>query len=264
MSKTLNLADQLLAMGRNFQSIGREHDALRILGRLSGLRQLPAEVSEEAQQRLAEMLLRAGRWVRARRHLTALLTQRPDSARYHYLMAGALDGDERSNPRRAAEHYRQSLRLDPKQPKCLGEFGLLALRLGEIEEGLSALRRAVELAPNDPEVVGRLVEGLRQEGMFEEARGAARAGLFRNPRDRRFQKLWNDFQFQQLREEQEAQRHGDDPRHVRQSGPRLLPFVRPEGTPTSTGRPLVRRDASSQPQPPHAPQPGWVPGKKHA
>ena len=35
-----------------------------------------------------------------------LLVQRPDSARYHYMMASALNGDTKSNPQRAAEHYR--------------------------------------------------------------------------------------------------------------------------------------------------------------
>ena len=52
--------------------------------------------------------------------LGALLIQRPDSARYHYLMANALNNDTKADPQRAADHYRKSLRLDPKQPACLG------------------------------------------------------------------------------------------------------------------------------------------------
>src|SRR5438128_12049130 len=66
MSMTLNLADRLLAMGRNFQAIGRDRDALHILGRLSDFRQISADVSEESQHRQAEILLRSGRYVRAR------------------------------------------------------------------------------------------------------------------------------------------------------------------------------------------------------
>src|SRR5438874_10813929 len=135
MSMTLNLADRLLAMGRNFQAIGRDRDALHILGRLSDFRQISADVSEESQHRQAEILLRSGRYVRARRHLTALLVQRPDSARYHYLMANALNNDMKADPQRAADHYRKSLRLDPQQPTCLGEFGLPSLRLGQTEDG---------------------------------------------------------------------------------------------------------------------------------
>lgn len=263
MSMTLNLADRLLAMGRNFQAIGRDRDALQILGRLTGFRQIPADVNEEAQSRQAEILLREGRYVRARRHLTALLVQRPDNARYHYLMANALNNDTKADPQRAAEHYRQSLQLDPKQPLCLGEFGLLALRLGATEEGLSSLRQSVELCPNDPDVVGRLAEGLRQEGEIDEARSLLRAATFRNPRDARFRKLWNDFQFRQLRELQDAARQHVIPPSQRKV-PWLLPFVRPEpGTDAAprAGKKLVRRDAPAPLHPPRAPR---LPDKKHA
>jgi tetratricopeptide (TPR) repeat protein len=264
MSMTLNLADRLLAMGRNLQALGRDRDALHVLGRLSGFRQLPTAVSEEAQLRQAEILLQSGRYVRARRHLTALLVQQPDSARYHYLMAIALNGDVKADPQRAAEHYRQSLQLDPDQPDCLGAFGLLALRLGQTEEGLSHLRKAVELAPSDPEVVGRLAEGLREEGRLDEARSVLRAALFRNPRDARFRTRWDEFQFRQLSDEQyEAQAHLI-PIGTRKA-PWLLPFVRPTEAPEAgKGVKLVRQDGPSALPPPRAPRPGPLPGKKHA
>src|SRR5207249_4409382 len=103
-------------------------------------------------------------------------------------------------------HYRKSLELDPRQPRCLGNYGLLALRMGDGEHGLHLLRRAAELDPNEPEVVGRLAEGLRQEGRIDEARDALRSARFRNPRDPRFVRLWHDFQFRQLREAQEKTR----------------------------------------------------------
>lgn len=266
MSTTLNLADRLLAMGRRFQNLGRDHDALQFLTRLSDFQHLPPDVTEEAKQRLAEILLRNGRCVRARRHLSALLVQRPDSARYHYMMASALNGDTKSNPQRAAEHYRKSLELDANQPKCLGEFGLLLLRLGQPEEGLAHLRQAVEQAPDDHETLGRLIEGLRQQGESEEGRQLLRAALFRHARDGRFRKLWNDFNFHLLRAEQQAARQGDDDAADLQTGPRILPFVRPERTERSepvVGK-IIRHDPASSPQPPHTPQPNRVPGKKHA
>lgn len=266
MGMMLNLADVLLARGRKFQSLGRDHDALQILNRLCSFRQLPPAISEETQARLTEIQLRCGRFTRARRHATALLAQCPDNARYHYLMASALNGDERSDPQRAAEHYRRSLALDPNQTRCLGEFGRLALRLGETEEGLQCLRQAVTLTPDDPEVVGRLVEGLREEGLIDEARDALRAARFRNPRDGRFQKLWNDFHFRLLRTEQEAARLGEAIPVAQGNGPRLLPFVPLKSTATrpSVAGTVVRLDAASATQPPHSPQPSRLPGKKHA
>lgn len=262
MSMTLNLADKLLAMGRHRQELGRDADAVHFLDRLAGFREIPAEISEEALARLAEILLRQGRIIRARRHLTALLTRRPNSAHYHFLLARAYDGDEKSDPRRAAEHYRQSLKLDPKQPRCLGELGLLLLRLGQAEEGLRSLRKAVAWDGADPETVGRLVEGLRQEGETEEARSVLRVALFGHARDSRFRKLWHDFHFDELRQEQEAARKEDGLPASWNGGPRILPFVRPQEA-TADGK-FVRRDPAASPQPPHTPHPSRLPDKKHA
>lgn len=265
MSATLNLADQLLARGRHFQNLGREQEAAQIYNRLTGFKLLSNEVAEEAKSRLAELLLRWGRFTRARRHLTALLAQCPRNARYHYLMAAALNGDERSDPKRAAEQYRKSLALDPEQPRCLGEFGLLALRLGQRDEGLNCLRRAVELAPDNVEAVGHLVEGLRQECLLDEASAVLRAARFRNARDARFTKLWNDFQFRQLREQQKS---AANPAllAIEGNGPRILPFVRPESSSVRirTHGKIVRSDAPAALQPPRIANQDQVPDKKHA
>jgi Tfp pilus assembly protein PilF len=255
MSKTLNLADSLLAMGRKFQDLGRDYDARQVLGKLAAFRELPPQVAEETQVRLAELHLKHRRFRRARRHLTAALAHQPDHARYHYLLAGALNSDERGDLRSAAEHYRRSLELDPQQPRCLGEYGLLVLTLGQTDEGLDALRRARDLAPDNPEFVGNLVEGLRQEGLLDEARTVLRAALFRNPRDERFRKLRNDFEFAQLRRDQETRRHWGPAGPAADDGPVLLPFVRPPSNPAPTpaGRKRVRRDGASPPPAPHLP-----------
>jgi hypothetical protein len=132
---------------------------------------------------------------------------------------------------------------------------LLALRLGQPEEGLDALRRGVELAPDDPETVGNLVEGLRQEGLVDEARAALRAALFRNPRDSRIRKLWSDFEFHQLRQRQEAERHAGRNGWNPEEGPGLLGFLRPGPgePPLKAGRKIVRRDAATPPAVPHLP-----------
>jgi tetratricopeptide (TPR) repeat protein len=266
MSRTLSLADSLLAMGRNFQELGRPHDALDILDRLAGFRSLPAAVAEETQARLAEIRLGRGDFTRARRHLTAALTHQPDNARYHYLMASALAGDEKKgDPHRAADHYRRSLRIDPEQPACLCEFGLLALRLGQTDEGLACLRMAVELAPDDPEPLARLVEGLCREDGADEARRVLRAALFRNPRHAGFRKLWTDFQFTQLYHEQTARRAERSAEPGATDGPTLLPFVRPApGTVWARSRgQRVRRDGPSASEP-HLPGGARRPGQRHA
>lgn len=264
MSMTLNLTDRLLAMGRNYQSLGRDRDALQTFERLSGLHDLPVNVAEESKLRQVEILMNAGRHVRARRLLTALLIQRPNNARYQYLMAAALNGDEKCDPHRAAEHYRQSMQLDPDQPRCLGEYGMLALRLGLSDEGLSCLRRSVELAPNDPETVSRLAEGLREEEQISEARSVLRAAMFRNPRDARFRKLWNDFQFSQLAETQRVQQTANPTNVGSRRAPWLLPFVRPNESAAQTDGKTIRRDDASPLPAPRKPYPTRLPDKKHA
>jgi tetratricopeptide (TPR) repeat protein len=253
MSMKLNLVDRLLAQGRHLQRLGRTYDARQVLSRLSRLGELPAAAAEETQARLAELHLKDNACDQARRHLTAALAHRPDSAQYHYLLANALDNDIPGDSEQAATHYRKSLEFDPEQPRCLGELGLLALRLGRVDEGLGALRRAVELAPNDPEAVGTLVEGLRREGLVEEARRVLRAALFRNPRDGRFRRLCQDFEFHQLRQRQETARRTDNAEENADDGPVLLRFERPADAP-EPGRKVVRRDGAAPPTAPYFPR----------
>lgn len=264
MSKTLNLVDCLLARGRNLQQLGREQDALIVFERLAGFRRLPPQVAEETQVRLAEILLERGEYQAARRHLTAALAQKPTSARYHFLMGQAIEADEKGNDRRALDHYRLSLQLDDDQPERLAQAGMFALMMGKVVEGLKWLRRAVELAPDDPEAVARLAEGLQQIGRPEEARLTLRAALFRNPRDGRFRKLWNDFHFCELRDEQESKRQADYDADLDKEKPVLLPFLRPVSEPSQTGSKRVRRDPAGPLPTPHLPRRGRLNYPRHA
>jgi tetratricopeptide (TPR) repeat protein len=256
MSTTLNLVDHLLSRGRHLQEIGREQDALSLLERLAGFRQLPPKVAEETQVRLSELLLDRGEFESARRHLTAALLHRPFSARYHFLMASALEADDKGDDRRALEHYRLSLEIEGDQPECLGEAGLLALRLGKVAQGLRWLRRAVELAPDKPEVVARLVDALSEIGRTNEARLTLRAAMFRNHRDSRFRKLWTDFHFHELREEQETLRQTRWEINSDEEKPVFLPFLRPVSPPppAAASSKRVRRDSASPLPSPHSPR----------
>lgn len=264
MSRTLNLVDCLLTRGRHFQQLGRVQDALNTFERLAGFRNLPRKVVEETQVRLAEILFDQGEFQSARRHLSAALVQQPSSARYHFLMASALEADENGDDRRALEHYRMSLELDGDEPECLGEAGMLALKLGKVVLGLKWLRRAVELAPDDPEAVARLVEGLQEIGRPEQARLTLRAALFRNSRDGRFRKLWSDFHFHELREEQEIIRESRWETTAGNDKPVLLPFLRPISAPAKMSGKRIRRDPASPLPSPHIPRRGRLPDHKHA
>jgi tetratricopeptide (TPR) repeat protein len=262
----LNLAETLLARGRHYQDLGRSQDALRIFNQLSGFRMLPPEVAEETQFRLAELYLLRGKFRKARRLLTAALTNEPGNAMAHSLMALSFAEDPRGDKQLAAEHYRRSLRLDPSQPDILAEFGLFALRLGQTDEGLRCLRQASELAPDDPDIVQMVVEGLQEADRAEEARLFLQAALFRNSRDTRFRKLWDDFRFHHLRLEQERSRR--QARAVQEvDEPALLPFIprspdRP--APQRVKRKIIRHDGPSQPSGPHSPRVSELPDRHHA
>jgi tetratricopeptide (TPR) repeat protein len=261
MSTTLNLVDRLLKRGRSLQEMGRSQDALHTFERLAHFQEIPSEVAEETQVRLAELQLQRRQFKLARRHLTAVLRHYPDNGDAHYLLATALETDDKGDPRRALAHYRRCLEVDGEQPDCLCACGMLALRLGRRDEGLAHLRRAVELLPDDPETFGQVVTGLCLANEADEARRLLLAARFRNPHDARFVQLWNDFQFQRLRKEQESaanrrKAEGDA------AGPVVLPFTRPEGP--RLGRKKVRQDAPAPLPAPHVPRRARLSGQRHA
>jgi tetratricopeptide (TPR) repeat protein len=266
MSKTLNLVDRLLARGRALHNLGCSRAAMHVLTCLSTLGELPASVAEETQALLADLQLERLHYVQARRHLTAALAYQPASAGHNYQMGTAFDRDQAGDPERAYHYFQRSLELDPDQPECLADFGLLALTLGRTEEGLEALRRAAELLPNHADTVAKLVEGLSQLDLAEEAEAILREALFRNSQDPDFHRLWSDFRFQQAREVQLAKRHQTQANAWREEDLVLLPFLRvaPDTLPSPAARKRVRRDGPYLPAPPHLPRPSRWPGRKHA
>ncbi len=241
---TVNLVEGVLAMGRRYQEVGRHRDAVAVFTRLSHFRYLPAEAAEETQARLAEIHVKRRRYKQARRHLTAALRYQPDNVRYHYLLATALSAEEGSDLQLACEHYRRTLELDPGHVKCRADYGHLLLRLGQTEEGLALLREAVEQAPEDIEVLSKLVKGLRLSGRSDEARSVLHLATFRNARSPRFRKLWNEFRFQQARRRRDAERKQQAESESEGEEPMVLPFVRvvKETSQTSDCPAILRRE----------------------
>lgn len=263
MSKTLKLIDHLFARGCRLHELCRNNDAFPILQRLSRFQKLPSEVAEQTQVRLAEIYLARKQFRAARRCLTVALRHAPLNARYHYLMAVAIESDEHGDPARAMSCYRRSLKLGPDQIDCLCDGGLLAIRLGQIEEGLTYLRRAAELSPDDIDTLECLVKGLLSAECPNEARAAVRAAMFRNPRDSRFRKVWNDLQFQMLSEAQAAAKA--QTQAAQDDRPVLLPFIRPVAA-ESRNQPFDKDMRWDRPAPllPRPYRPTRRPDTKHA
>lgn len=56
-----------------------------------------------------------------------------------------------------------------RQPGILRRLGEVAIRLGEVDEGLELTERALRLSPDDPELLLAMAEGLEAAGRLEEA-----------------------------------------------------------------------------------------------
>lgn len=238
---TLSFFDHLLSLGRRFQSQGQHTQATQMLRCLLSNRHLPMKAAKETRGRLAEMMIEDGEYRKARRHLTALLTQEPRNPRYHFQMAQAIALDEDVDHRRALRHFQRAVKLDPRNADYWCEFGLLALELGKKHAGLRALHRALKLSPDDSAILEKAVDGFIFENRYEEARSILRAARFRHPRDSRFTKLWNDLHFQELLAEQEVARRRYE---LNENRPMLLPFDPARAKP-------YRRDGAAHRASPH-------------
>jgi len=235
MGTTLNLNTCLLELAREAQSQGRTRDARNLLTRLVSFRDLPRPIAEQVHARLAEVFVAEKQFRKARRHLAVLMCLRPSEAKYFYQYAVALHRDPKGDQHRAAKYYHQALEHEPTKFKWWSNYGKLLIELGRTHDAVGALRQARELSPDDPVVIGRLIEALCLVDRVEEARTVLCESRFAHPRDGRYRKLWNDFQFRQAAQVQQPQSADD---------PVILPFVRvalkPEGV-TGPGR-IMRID----------------------
>ena len=236
MSTTLPFFDRLLDQARRYQDLGLNHRATTLLERVADFRDLPTDVVEETQHRLAQLSAEAERYPRCRRHLAAAIAHGPTNAEYRADMARALESDPAGADEDAFDHYGQATQLDPENPRYLCDYGSLAIRLGECEAGLNLLRQAREIAPDDMDTLASYVTGLVDAGQPDEARRVLRDEAFRHARDRRFRTRDRSLRFKLAYDEQNA---------MPMEEPCVLPFRQPEPTrhETEDGR-IVRLDAA--------------------
>src|SRR5439155_8448020 len=114
--------------------------------------------------------------------------------------------------------------------------------------GLTALRKAQRLAPDDAEVLSLVVRGLLNEEREEEARRLIRAALFRNPRDYRFRAIWQRFQFDLLSTHQQQR---VETTKSAEKQPAILSFPVPQRGASTAGK-TTRHDGPATLKGPHA------------
>lgn len=81
--------------------------------------------------------------------------------------------------------YRAALAIAPNDAEAISLCGLALLHLGDTEEGLTRLRRAVELEPHQAGLRMNLVEGLEKTKDYDRAMSELRILAAANPADRR-------------------------------------------------------------------------------
>jgi tetratricopeptide (TPR) repeat protein len=219
MSTTLPFFDRLLDQARRYQDFGLDHRAATLLERLADFPELPAEIAEETQHRLAQVSAEAERYPRSRRHLAVAIVHGPTKAEYRADLARIVERDPACTDEEALDHFDKATELDPENPRYLCDYGSLAIRVGEFEKGLNLLRQARAIAPDDMDTLASYVTGLVDAGQPDEARQVLRDEAFRQRGNRRFQGRYRSLRFKMSHEEQNA---------MPMEAPRLLPFRRPE------------------------------------
>jgi tetratricopeptide (TPR) repeat protein len=235
MSTTLPFFDRLLDQARRYQDLGLNHRAATILERLADFRELPADVAEETQHRLAQVSADAERYPRSRRHLATAIAHAPKNAEYRVDLGRAVAADPECFDDQALAHFSQATELDPDNPRYLCEYGNLAIRLGEHERGLDLLRQAREIAPDDMDTLAAYVTGLVDTDQADEARRVLRDEAFRHAGKRRFQARYRSLRFELAHDEQTTDSTEE---------PTLLPFPQAASVhETDDGR-IHRHDAA--------------------
>jgi tetratricopeptide (TPR) repeat protein len=247
MDAPIQLANRLLAQGRNLTELGCHREARKALEGLLTLAGVEPHLRSQAHFLLAEHFLDLQCYRKARRHLTSVLILQPDNSEAHYWMAMAIDFDPDADPKRAWKHLRKAVNLDRTEASYWSALGQLGLRLGKNRSALTAFRQAAELESDDLSIVDEIVDGLLALDRESEAQAVLTSARFRLRGDAEIERLWNRFCFGRIARQQQRVR-------IRvtagESGPAVLAFT-PNGESTGKrfGVGVIRDDRFSKATP---------------
>ncbi|MEZ5995102.1 MAG: tetratricopeptide repeat protein [Hyphomonadaceae bacterium] len=136
----------------------------------------------QAQRSLADMYRNVGRYAEAEPIFTSLIAQQPDSWRY-YFARGATRERLGRWPEAEAD-LRRALELSPNQPDVLNYLGYYWVDRGEhLQEGLAMVRRAAELRPMSGAIIDSLGWAYFRLGDFVQAVDWLEAAVRLEPAD---------------------------------------------------------------------------------
>lgn len=132
-----------------------------------------------AHANLGAMLVRRQRFEEGARLLGRALKQGPGRAQWWNLYAYALRQTGHAEPARRAWH--RAIAIDPQSWEAHNNLGVLCRMMRRLDEAIAHLKRAHELAPNDPVTEANLSHALLNLGQLSQADDHARSILRRFP-----------------------------------------------------------------------------------
>jgi len=131
-------------------------------------RRLVADPHDPATHRMMGLVAaRTSRIGLAIQHLTTACERAPDSGMLHCELGRVLASNGQLEP--ALKHFHNATTLEPGQVEGWMFFGITALRLHRIHEGLLALRHAHSLTPQDQQVLAELANAEFHHGHPDDA-----------------------------------------------------------------------------------------------
>ncbi len=169
--------DDLVNLASWHQRAGRHAEAAAAYGR--ALERFGAGLGASAwnlHYLRAMMRDRAGDWTGAQADLAEALRLFPDEAGVlNYLGYSLLERGERLIDAKAL--IERAARLRPGDGGIIDSLGWLQLKLGQVDQAVVTLERALTLEPEDPTLIGHLGDALWQQGRRIEARFRWRQAL---------------------------------------------------------------------------------------
>ncbi len=111
----------------------------------------------------------------------------PESAKAHYLLAGALVREDRLEE--AEREYRRAAKINPRFAEAANDLGVLLARRGRLEEAEANYLAALSLFPAYPEALYNLANLREELGEYGEAEELYRRALSLRPA---YAKAWNN------------------------------------------------------------------------
>ena len=217
MSKMLTLTGDGLTVAARLFDLGQSTRAAGVLATLESGTETPAD-RVKVLRAAAQVALTQERFRKARKLLREAIALAPADAALWHDLGRAYEDDPHGSDRQAARRYKKATTLNADDPKHRAALGRAMVRINETTSGVKVLLRAAAAAPADAEVLGVVVEGLREAGRAEDAFRLLSKARFLAPADTRIERLWNRARFDLLAEEQRG--------NAAPPAPRVIPMLR--------------------------------------